>query len=107
MTVSLSNRRMSGSIGRLLAVAALGLGGLVIAGTAGAQDAAECGTYGPACPTGSDSGGDATGTGGLDTGGPDSDVSPDSANADDLRRLRVSLRWARSPRLDTGFPGTD
>lgn len=32
---------------------------------------------------------------------------PDSANADDLRRLRVSLRWARRIRLGTGFPDTD
>ena len=29
---------------------------------------------------------------------------PDSADADDLRRLRVSLRWARRTRSDTGFP---
>jgi toxin CptA len=29
---------------------------------------------------------------------------PDSATADDLRRLRVSLRWARRTRSDTGFP---
>lgn len=28
----------------------------------------------------------------------------DSANADDLRRLRVSLRWMRRTRSDTGFP---
>lgn len=27
---------------------------------------------------------------------------PDSANADDLRRLRVSLRWTRRTRSDTG-----
>lgn len=30
---------------------------------------------------------------------------PDSADADDLRRLRVSLRWARRTRSDTSFPG--
>lgn len=30
---------------------------------------------------------------------------PDSAPADDLRRLRVSLRWARHTRSDTSFPG--
>ena len=30
---------------------------------------------------------------------------PDSAGADDLRRLRVSLRWTRRTRLDTSFPG--
>jgi toxin CptA len=30
---------------------------------------------------------------------------PDSAHADDLRRLRVSLRWARHTRSDTSFPG--
>ncbi|MGE5320845.1 MAG: protein YgfX [Hyphomicrobiaceae bacterium] len=30
---------------------------------------------------------------------------PDSAGSDDLRRLRVSLRWARRTRSDTGFPG--
>jgi toxin CptA len=30
---------------------------------------------------------------------------PDSAEADDLRRLRVSLRWARRTRSDTAFPG--
>ena len=29
---------------------------------------------------------------------------PDSADADDLRRLRVSLRWARRTRSDTAFP---
>ena len=29
---------------------------------------------------------------------------PDSADADDLRRLRVLLRWARRTRSDTGFP---
>jgi toxin CptA len=29
---------------------------------------------------------------------------PDSAEADDLRRLRVSLRWARRTRLDTASP---
>ena len=29
---------------------------------------------------------------------------PDSANADDLRRLRVSLRWARRTRSDTASP---
>ena len=29
---------------------------------------------------------------------------PDSAAAGDLRRLRVSLRWARRIRSDTGFP---
>ncbi|MHB1091563.1 protein YgfX [Thiobacillus sp.] len=29
---------------------------------------------------------------------------PDSANADDLRRLRVSLRWIRRTRSDTGSP---
>lgn len=29
---------------------------------------------------------------------------PDSADADALRRLRVSLRWARRTRSDTGFP---
>ena len=28
----------------------------------------------------------------------------DSAEADDLRRLRVSLRWARRTRSDTSFP---
>lgn len=28
----------------------------------------------------------------------------DSADADDLRRLRVSLRWTRRTRSDTGFP---
>lgn len=37
MTVSPSKRRMSASIARLVAVAALALGGLVVAGTAGAQ----------------------------------------------------------------------
>ena len=37
MTVSPSKRRMSSSIARLVAVAALALGGLVVAGTAGAQ----------------------------------------------------------------------
>lgn len=30
---------------------------------------------------------------------------PDSADADDLRRLRVSLRWASRIRSDTSFPG--
>ena len=30
---------------------------------------------------------------------------PDSASADDLRRLRVSLRWARHTRSDTTAPG--
>jgi toxin CptA len=30
---------------------------------------------------------------------------PDSAGADDLRRLRVSLRWTRHTRLDTSSPG--
>ncbi len=29
---------------------------------------------------------------------------PDSADADSLRRLRMSLRWARRTRSDTGFP---
>ena len=29
----------------------------------------------------------------------------DSADADDLRRLRVSLRWTRHTRSDTAFPG--
>jgi len=29
---------------------------------------------------------------------------PDSASADDLRRLRVSLRWARRTRSDTASP---
>ncbi|MBT9590393.1 MAG: hypothetical protein IV089_05730 [Thiobacillus sp.] len=29
---------------------------------------------------------------------------PDSANAEDLRRLRVSLRWARRTRSDTASP---
>ena len=29
---------------------------------------------------------------------------PDSATADDLRRLRVSLRWARHTRSDTSSP---
>lgn len=29
---------------------------------------------------------------------------PDSAGTDDLRRLRVSLRWAPRTRSDTGFP---
>ena len=29
---------------------------------------------------------------------------PDSASADDLRRLRVSLRWASRTRSDTAFP---
>ena len=29
---------------------------------------------------------------------------PDSADADTLRRLRVSLRWARRTRSDTSFP---
>jgi toxin CptA len=29
---------------------------------------------------------------------------PDSAPADDLRRLRVSLRWTRRTRSDTSFP---
>lgn len=32
---------------------------------------------------------------------------PDSADGDDLRRLRVSLRWARRTRSDTGFPDAD
>ena len=31
---------------------------------------------------------------------------PDSAAADDLRRLRVSLRWTRRTRSDTASPGT-
>ena len=30
---------------------------------------------------------------------------PDSGNQDDLRRLRVSLRWARHTRSDTSSPG--
>ena len=30
---------------------------------------------------------------------------PDSASSDNLRRLRVSLRWAPRTRLDTAFPG--
>ncbi len=30
---------------------------------------------------------------------------PDSARAEDLRRLRVSLRWARRTRSGTSFPG--
>ncbi|MDP2057024.1 MAG: hypothetical protein Q8K35_04590 [Thiobacillus sp.] len=30
---------------------------------------------------------------------------PDSADADDLRRLRVSLRWSRRTRSDTVSPG--
>lgn len=30
---------------------------------------------------------------------------PDSAAADDLRRLRVSLRWTRRTRSDTASPG--
>lgn len=30
---------------------------------------------------------------------------PDSATADDLRRLRVSLRWTRRTRSDTASPG--
>jgi toxin CptA len=30
---------------------------------------------------------------------------PDSADADALRRLRVSLRWAPRTRSDTAFPG--
>lgn len=30
---------------------------------------------------------------------------PDSAEAEDLRRLRVSLRWASRTRSDTAFPG--
>jgi toxin CptA len=30
---------------------------------------------------------------------------PDSAAADDLRRLRVSLRWTRRTHSDTAFPG--
>lgn len=34
-------------------------------------------------------------------------LMPDSASADDLRRLRVSLRWARHTRSDTAFPGAD
>jgi toxin CptA len=29
---------------------------------------------------------------------------PDSASADDLRRLRVSLRWIRRTRSDTSSP---
>jgi toxin CptA len=29
---------------------------------------------------------------------------PDSANPDDLRHLRVSLRWTRRTRSDTAFP---
>jgi toxin CptA len=32
---------------------------------------------------------------------------PDSADADELRRLRVSLRWARHTRSDTSSPGAD
>ena len=32
---------------------------------------------------------------------------PDSAAADDLRRLRVLLRWAARTRLDTSSPGAD
>ena len=32
---------------------------------------------------------------------------PDSGEADDLRRLRVSLHWARRPRLDTASPAAD
>ncbi len=32
---------------------------------------------------------------------------PDSAAADDLRRLRVSLRWTRRTRSDTASPGVD
>jgi toxin CptA len=31
---------------------------------------------------------------------------PDSADGDDLRRLRVSLRWTRHTRSDTASPGT-
>lgn len=31
-------------------------------------------------------------------------LMPDSASADDLRRLRVSLRWTRRTRLDTSSP---
>ena len=31
---------------------------------------------------------------------------PDSANAEDLRRLRVLLRWAGHTRSDTASPGT-
>lgn len=31
-------------------------------------------------------------------------LMPDSAPADDLRRLRVSLRWTRRTRSDTSFP---
>ena len=34
----------------------------------------------------------------------DATALPDSADADALRRLRVSLRWARRTRSDTGFP---
>lgn len=30
---------------------------------------------------------------------------PDSAGTEDLRRLRVSLRWTRRTRSDTTFPG--
>ncbi len=30
---------------------------------------------------------------------------PDSAEPEDLRRLRVWLRWGRRTRSDTGFPG--
>lgn len=30
---------------------------------------------------------------------------PDSASADDLRRIRVSLRWIRRTRSDTSSPG--
>ena len=64
MTVSPSKRRMSSSIARLVAVAALALGGLVVAGTAGAQ--------------GYDSGG-----AGVDGGpGADGGVSPDGAATD-------------------------
>ncbi|MHB8915552.1 MAG: protein YgfX [Thiobacillus sp.] len=32
---------------------------------------------------------------------------PDSATSDELRRLRLSLRWAPRTRSDTAFPGAD
>ena len=34
-------------------------------------------------------------------------ILPDSAPADAIRRLRVSLRWARHRRSDTASPGAD
>ena len=34
-------------------------------------------------------------------------ILPDSAPADAIRRLRVSLRWARHTRSDTAFPDAD